>query len=85
MDEELVYNNLEPGQFSRRDLKRWPRLPVLIKGKEDKKKKKKLNYKKASKDARVPGRRGFIKVAAWIYAVNSELIASFRSWERINQ
>lgn len=42
MDEELVYNNLEPGQFSRRDLKRWPRLPVLIKGKEDKKKKKKV-------------------------------------------
>lgn len=34
MDEELVYNNLEPGQFSHRDLRRWPRLSVFIKGKE---------------------------------------------------
>lgn len=34
MDEELVYNNLEPGQFSHRDLKHWPLLPVLIKGEE---------------------------------------------------
>lgn len=82
MDDELVYNNLDPGQLSRRDLKRWPRFPALIKGKEKKnrinKLIKKLNYGKASKVARVPGRRGFFPVAAWIYAVNSDLMASFR-------